>query len=155
MITNWHTANIDPSHLSRRLRIAYVLWLWEAVKNDDGFPNLASLQAAELYEAVAPYATLSEGQRDADIRTFICISSGAKVNELYNGSLAAKRFDEVLSKSGQNLAEEAYATMRKETKPVHIGVTGSPVLDKDMEAITLPLLHDNRAMELSLMVYDF
>jgi hypothetical protein len=69
--------------------------------------------------------------------------------------LAAKRFDEVLSKSGQNLAEEAYATMRKETKPVHIGVTGSPVLDKDMEAITLPLLHDNRAMELSLMVYDF
>ncbi|MBT3331155.1 MAG: hypothetical protein HOK21_06660 [Rhodospirillaceae bacterium] len=155
MITNWYTGNIDPSHLSRRLRITYVLWLWQAVNNDDGFPSLRQIQSADLYDALALYATLSEGLRDADIRSFVYISSGAKVNERYSGSLASRRFDEVLTKPGQTLAEEAYAVMRKENRPVHIGVSGSPVLDRDMEAITLPLLHDDGAMELSLMVYDF
>lgn len=43
MITNWYPNNIDPNFLSRRLRIAYTMWLWETVNCEDQPPSLDQL----------------------------------------------------------------------------------------------------------------
>ena len=153
MIINWYSTNIDLGNLSQRLRTAYALWV--SVCNPDNLPSLEQIQSSSLYEDLAPYIALDENQSDAKLSKLVRLAAGSKVVELYGTDLKAQRLDKVLTESGQLLAEEIFEELRNERKPVHFSVSGSPVISKDVEAIVMPLLHDDAAMELALLVYDF
>ena len=153
MIINWYSTNIDLGKLSQRLRTAYALWV--SVHNPGNLPSLTQIQSSSLYEDLSPYIALDENQGDAKLPKLVRLAAGSKVVELFGANLAAQRLDEVLAESGQTLAEEVFDELRNERKPVHFGVSGSPVISKDVEGIVMPLLHDDEAKELALLVYDF
>ncbi len=155
MITNWYSTNIDPGYLSRRLRIAYAMWLWESVNCEDQLPRLEQLQARRLYSEISPFIAIAEGPRGGNLNTFIYASVGAKIEEVYGQKMTARQLDEVLTDTGRALAEESYAALLKERRPVHMGVKGSPVLSKEVEIIVMPLRHENSDMETAGLVYDY
>jgi hypothetical protein len=53
------------------------------------------------------------------------------------------------------MAEETSRVLLNEGKPVHISVAGSEVISDDIEVIQVPLQHDDAAMYLTMLVYDF
>ncbi len=152
MIINWYSTHIDLGNLSQRLRTAYALWV--SVIDPGNLPNLKQIQSSSFYEDLSPYIALTENQGDAELPKLVRLSAGSKVVELYGADLTGQRLDEVLTDSGQLLAEEIFDELRNQRKPVHFSVSGSPNLSKDVEAIVMPLLHDDAAMELALFVYD-
>ncbi len=129
--------------------------MWISVRSPGELPSLEQIQSSGLYEELSPYIALTENQGDAELPKLVRLAAGSKVVELYGADLVARRLDEVLPESGQSLAEEIFDELRDERKPVHFSVSGSPVISKDVEAIVIPLLHDDAAMELALFVYDF
>lgn len=155
MITNWYSTNINPVHLSRRLRIAYALWLWETVNNQDELPSLEQIQSARLYDDISPYTAIAEGRRGGDACAFTYASVGKKIDEVYGRELTALPLGEVLTDAGRTLAAESFAALRKERRPVHLGVQGSPVLSGAIQMIVIPLRHDDDEMELAGLVYDY
>lgn len=155
MITNWHTTHIEPGSLSRRLKTAYVLWLWVTVNHPDELPSLDQIQSSDLYQDLSPYIVIAVGQSGADASMFTIIVAGSKVEELFGKELTALRFEDILTKSGQALAEETVAILRKEHRPVHLSVAGSSVVSDDLEVIQMPLRHNNPAMEMALLMYNF
>ncbi|MFP6749152.1 MAG: PAS domain-containing protein [Alphaproteobacteria bacterium] len=155
MISNWHTTHIQPDSLSRRLKTAYALWLWESVNSPGELPSLKQIQSASLYQNLAPYVAIAEGRSDANIRAYVFSAAGAKVVELFGAELASRRFDEVFTESSQIMAEEARGDQDNERKPIHYAVRDSPNISKDIEVITMPLQHDDAAMNMTWLVYDF
>ncbi len=153
MIINWYSTNIDLGNLSQRLRTAYALWI--SVIEPGELPSLEQIQSSSFYEDLSPYIALTENQGDAKLPKLVRLAAGSKVVELFGADLAAQRLDEVLTEPGQSLAEELFDELRDERKPIHFSVSGSPDISKDVEAIVMPLLHDDAAMELALFVYDF
>ena len=153
MITNWYSTNIDLDYLSQRLRAAYALWV--SASSPSKLPSLDQIQSSSVYEDLSPYIAMVEDQGDADHRTFVFSAAGSKVIELFGVDLTARRIDEVFTESGQSLAEEIFAVLRNERKPVLLSVSGSSVVSKDIEVIAMPLLRVDAATELALLVYDF
>jgi hypothetical protein len=155
MITNWHSTHIDPGHLSRRLKVAYAMWLWQSVNCEDNLPTLDQMQSRRLYDEISPYLAIVEGRAGSGIDSFFYASAGTKVEDLYGVSLNARRMEEIHTEAGRRLAEESFALLRKERRPVHLGIRGSPVLSSEIQMIVLPLRHINGDMELAGLVYDF
>ena len=118
-------------------------------------PSLKQIQSASLYQNLAPYVAIAEGRSDANIRAYVFSAAGAKVVELFGAELASRRFDEVFTESSQIMAEEARGDQDNERKPIHYAVRDSPNISKDIEVITMPLQHDDAAMNMTWLVYDF
>ncbi len=153
MITNWYSTNIDQDYLSQRLRTAYALWI--SVSSPGKLPSLDQIRSSSLYEDLSPYVAITEDRGDGNLRNVVFLAAGSKVVELFGADPTARRLDEVLTASGQSLGEELFDVLRDERKPVHLKVSGSPVVSKDLEAIVMPLLHDDAAKALTLLVYEF
>ncbi len=153
MIINWYSTHIDLGNLSQRLRTAYALWV--SVIDPGILPNLKQIQSSSFYEDLSPYIALTENQGDDILPKLVRLAAGSKVVDLYGADFAAQPLDDVLTESGQLLAEEIFDELRNERTPVLFSVSGSPSTGKDVKAIVMPLLHDDRAMELALFVYDF
>ena len=153
MIINWYSAIIDPGRLSRRLRTAYVLWLSLGVL--DELPSLEQIRSSDHYRDLEPYMAIAEGRGDTDIRDTVFSAAGPKVVELFGMDITARRLDKILTESGQTLAEETFTAMRDEGKPIHLSIAGSPIVSHDIEVIQMPLRHDDKAMHVTMLVYDF
>ncbi len=155
MIINWYTANIEPGSLSRLLRTAYVLWLWESLNCDDEPPSLSSIKASPHFDLLSENAVVAQGARGIGGTSFVIVEAGSNVETLFGAKLVGKSFEEILSKSGQALAEETVATLREKRRPVHLSVAGSDVVSKDIEVMQMPLRHEDDAAEMAILVYDF
>jgi hypothetical protein len=155
MITNWYPNNIDPNFLSRRLRIAYTMWLWETVNCEDRPPSLDQLNACRLFSDIEPFMAVAEGPTGNKFSTFTYAYVGAGVEEVYGQKLYAQPMNTILTVAGRALVEESYAALRKGRRPVHFGISGSPVLSTEIEVIVMPLRHLKDNMELAALVYQY
>ena len=153
MISNWYSTNIDLNHLSRRLRIAYALWIAES--SPGNLPSLKRLQSSAHYQELSPYIAIVENQGNVKFPKFVFLTAGLKVVELFGKELTAQNIDHVFTESGRSLVEDVFEELRNEHKPVHCSVLGSPIISDDIEVIVMPLLHDDTARELALAVYDY
>ena len=153
MITNWYSTNILPEFLSKRLRIAYSIWLGESSSGE--FPELKHYLAAVENKDIQAYSTAINQRADQDRFNLFFSDVGSKVDELFGTELTAKHFDEVLSSPGQSLAQEVFELLQSERKPVHARVTGSTVMSHDIESLLLPLSHRDPAIRRALFVCDF
>jgi hypothetical protein len=63
--------------------------------------------------------------------------------------------DDILTDAGRTLAAESYAALRKERRPVHLGIRGSPLVSKEIEVIVMPLRHPDEGMELAGLIYEY
>ena len=131
------------------------MWLWQSVNCEDSLPTLDQIQSRRLYEEISPYLAIVEGRTGSAFDGHFFASAGAKVEALYGVSLNAKCMEEIHTEAGRRLAEESFALLRKERRPVHLGIRGSPVLSSEIQMIVLPLRHINGDMELAGLVYDF
>ena len=129
--------------------------MWLSLSSQGELPTLGQVQSSNLYHDLAPYIAITEGQTGADIRHSIFSAAGAKVVELYGKDITTLRLDQVFSDSSQTMAEETSPVLLNEGKPVHISVAGSEVISNDIEVIQVPLQHNDAAMYLTMVVYDF
>ena len=155
MITNWYSTTINPAYLSRRLRIAYTMWLWETVNWEDQLPSLDQLKARRLFSDIEPFMAVTEGPAGDDISTFTYACVGAGVEAIYGKKLHARPMNDILTDAGRALAAESYAALRKGRCPVHFGISGSPLLSTEIEVIVMPLRHLKDDMELAALVYQY
>ncbi len=153
MITNWYSTNIDPDYLSERLRAAYALWLSQSTAKT--IPSLVQIRSSGLYGDLALYIAVVEVEGDDEHREFVFTEAGKKVVELFGIELATRRIGDVFTEAGQSLAEEIFAAMRNEKKPVLVSVSDSPIVSDDIKVIQMPVTDNDGSTELALLVYDF